>query len=85
MHHDFMMRDQSLECICSEFLTRQDISISEISQVLRAGHSYRIHPSRVTIYVCNVRVEIQRIRSCSVHDIETAAKSKECPERSSIA
>jgi len=40
------MSDQALDCIGSEFLTREDSSVSDVSQVLQAGHSHRLRPSR---------------------------------------
>jgi len=41
------MSDQSLDCIGSEFLRREDTFVSMFSQVLQAGHSHRLHPSLV--------------------------------------
>jgi hypothetical protein len=45
MQHDFTMRDQSGDCIGSEFLKRGAVPVSAVSLVLQAGHSHRIHPS----------------------------------------
>jgi hypothetical protein len=33
------MKDQFPDCMGSEFLSREDISVSEVSLVLQAGHS----------------------------------------------
>jgi hypothetical protein len=49
MRHDFRTVDQSVECIGSEFLTREDISVSEVSSVLQAGRSHHLCPTFATI------------------------------------
>jgi len=51
MQHDFRKRDQSVDCIGSEFLTREDISISEGSLVLQAGRSHRFSRTFVTSHL----------------------------------
>jgi len=51
MQHDFRKRDQSEYCIGSEFLTREDISISEGSLVLQAGRSHRFSRTFVTSHL----------------------------------
>jgi hypothetical protein len=45
MQHNFRTRDQSVDCIGSEFLTREDFSGSEVSSVLQAGRSHRLRPA----------------------------------------
>jgi hypothetical protein len=45
MQHDFTMKDQSGDCIGSEFLTRGAVPVSEVSLVLQAGHAHHIYPS----------------------------------------
>jgi hypothetical protein len=51
MQHDFTIKDQSGDCIGSEFLTRGAVPVSEVSLVLQAGHFHHIHPSLMTPYV----------------------------------
>jgi len=45
------MKDQFPDCMGSEFLSREDISVSEVSLVLQAGHSQRLSPASVILYL----------------------------------
>jgi len=51
MRQDFTMKDQSGDCIGSEFLTRGAVPVSEVSLVSKAGHSHHIYFSLMTPYL----------------------------------